>query len=52
MPAGIRLARFLRNTAMDLPHAGRKTLTLEDRIDELSRLVLVILLLATLGGVL
>ena len=52
MPADILLARFLRITGMDLPPAGRKTLTLEDRIDELSRLVLVVLLLATLGSVL
>ena len=52
MPAGVMLARFLRNPLMDLLHAARKRLSLEDRIDELSRLALVILLIATLGFVL
>jgi hypothetical protein len=35
---------------MDLRHDLRQNLTVEDRIDELSRLVLLVLLLATLAA--
>jgi len=37
---------------MDILRAGRKSPTFEDRIDQLSQLALVLLLLATLSGVL
>jgi hypothetical protein len=45
------LARFLRNQVMSILIAGRKPLTFEDRIDQLGQLALVVLLLATLSGV-
>ena len=37
---------------MDLPHDLPDNLSFEDRIDELSRLALLVLLLATLAGIL
>ncbi len=52
MPGSELLARFLRNKIMDILRAGRRPLNFEDRIDQLSQLALVLLLLTTLGVVL
>jgi len=46
------LARFLHLQGMDHVRIPRHRLPVEDRIDELSRVVLIVLLIATLGCVL
>ena len=51
-PYSSRLARFLHVQGMDHVRIPRDRLSVEDRIDELSRVVLVVLLIATLGYVL
>jgi hypothetical protein len=47
----LRLARFLRREGMNIPQAWLNAVPFEDRIEQLSRLVLVLLLLATLGHI-
>jgi hypothetical protein len=45
------MARFLHKTVMDILRAGRNPLTFEDRVERLSQLALLLLLITTLSGV-
>jgi hypothetical protein len=46
------LARFLQPLVMANLRVGRETIAAEDKIERLARLVLVVLLFATLGWIL
>ena len=52
MPMLGGLARFLHLWGMNQRQVARNRIPVEDRIDELSRVVLVVLLIATLASVL
>jgi hypothetical protein len=51
MPAICKLARFLHLPGMDLVRTNLRNMPIEDWVDQMSRLTLVVLLLATLGCV-